>query len=289
MDEWKKDCLRKLAMYHWDDEIRELYLHKVRSELERELSSIADGKIDKKISELHWKYGSVIGAVILSASIFGYSQISDIPEKIELALASETTLNTIDKIKEKGRQVDEAHTSSFILLRGLEDNYKNVTEDIANNLKQDFNFQKRIKGEKGDQGLPGESGQDGINGINGKDGNDGTDGKDGEDGKDGINGKDGVYADILSPEEVGVFDVVKSQGKVILTFSDRTKNESIEYVNFVIGPGFEDQVVSPSKNGNKFTYTLSVKNSFEAIAIVFYKNDSKRIATPYLFNVRVNP
>jgi len=254
------------------------YLYRIRRELEDRITLIAEEKMNEKVSKLHWRYGSLVGAFIIGAAILGYTQMSDIPNKIENALTNEATLNTIEQIKEKGKKVDEIYTTAFNHLTALEDNYKSVSDSIVKDLKQDVNFQKRI------MGIKGEPGKDGINGK------DGIKGKDGINGKDGKDGKDGIYANLATPEEVGRFEVVKSQGKSILTFTDVTKESSIEFVTFILGAGFENPIVSPKRDGKKFTYLVTnVRFATEITAIVYYKTDPSGRAHPYLFNVTLNP
>lgn len=54
------------------------YLYRIRRELEDRITLIAEEKMNEKISKLHWRYGSLVGAFIIGAAILGYTQISDI-------------------------------------------------------------------------------------------------------------------------------------------------------------------------------------------------------------------
>lgn len=252
--------------------------YRLRRELEDKLQSIAEEKVNEKVSKLEWRYGSIALGLILGASLFGYSEFSDIPKKIEDALNSETSKVAIKNIQEKEEKIDVIYTNSFNLLKDLEEDYSSVTEGIVTELKGDSNFQKRLRGSKGEPGKDGSNGTDGKDGINGLDG------------QNGINGKDGMYANILEPQEIGRFEVIQHSGESILTFTDTTKNNDVKFVTFILGPGFNPKIVNPKKSGSRFTFKITkVVSSFEATAIIHFKNENKKFTTPYLYSVIVSP
>lgn len=255
------------------DESNEQY--RLRREREDQLKLIAEHKVTEEISKLKWRYGSIIAGFAIGLTLLGYSQISDIPNKIESAMNSETTLAIIDQIKVKGKEVDTIYTDSFNLLSDLQKNRTVVVNDITKHLKQDSNFQKRIKGSNGD---PGTNGKDGVNG------------KDGINGINGTDGKDSFNAGIIPPEQIGRFEVLNYSGDAFLTFTDLTPKKDIKFAAFILGSGFDPKIKHPPKTKDKFSFKVtSLKGEFEATAIIYYKNKNQSLPTPYLYNVIVKP
>ena len=247
-------------------------IYRIRRELEDKLDNAIQIAVSKESSSLQWRYGSIIFGFITAAAIFGITSIQDIPQKVDEALKSEASTKVITEIEQRKIEINAIYQNLKGQLDDIERDKNILAEPVANFLLSNQNFTSLAKGKKGDTGPIGPVGPKGDKG---------------KDGSPGSNGTDGIYSNLPKPIDVGLLTVTRNRDSRIISF-EALLPDQVQFVTFLSESSFKNDVILPTKQGDKYSFVLSdVKYEFEVKVIVYFRLQDSSPLIPYFYSAQV--